>query len=336
MAAEHSRAWVAMSDTYDSHSFVQRVAGERHTTLLVAALAKTDSFSSPITVLDCGSATGLNSMKVFTPAFQAFREKSQTPLLVYHCDLPDNPWCVLFSNALSSPHSYLSVPHTYVTGIGRSYHNQLLPRNSVSISYTSYSVHWVSRQAQEQDWLQRYEEQDPALHAELRAISDSDVDNFLRHRCEELKVGGVILMHAISSCLNFPRSRILRRMQAEGLCSPSVLQNFPIFIYPVTPDSLRSVLTRHPSLRLVSLRELEAGNSNYVQFQLDGNREVFAELNVRVFRAGLNTMMTNLFQAEKDPARLVDIFFSYLYEDYVADPEPIFTREIDVILEKVG
>ena len=308
MAAELAPAW-AMSAAYDSNSYVQERSGSRHQSLLASALTKADALGSPITVMDCGSATGLNSMKSFSLAFRNFREKSQTPLLVYHCDLPDNPWCVLFSNALSSPHSYLSVPDTFVAGIGCSYHNQLLPSNSVSLCYSACSLHWISRQAQGQGWLQRYEEQDPALHAELRAISDSDIDLFLRHRCEELKVGGELIMHAISQPMNLPRSRILKRMQTEGLCGPSVLQNFPIFIYPVTPDSLRSVLTRHPSLRLVSLREVDTGDCDYRQFQQDGNREVFAQLNARTLRATIYAIMKNLFQAEKDPERLIDNSF---------------------------
>ncbi len=141
MAAVQTSSSVAMCDTYNSHSFDQLGSNYRHISLLTQALLAVDRPENTISMLDCGSATGLNSMKTFSAAIQAFRETSQTPIMVYHCDLPSNPWSVLFTNAISSPYSYLSLPNTYAAGICRSYHSRVLPSNSLSIVFSLHSLH---------------------------------------------------------------------------------------------------------------------------------------------------------------------------------------------------
>ena len=335
MAVVQTLDSVAMSSTYDSHSSVQVGAGQRHLQPLLAALAHVNPLSSFITVLDCGSATGLNSMKALRPALQMFRETSQTPIQVHHCDLPDNPWSVLFSNALVSPHSYMSVPNTYVAGIGRSYHGRVMPANSVSLVYSSHSLHWLSVRSQVRGQLKRYVEEDPEFHAELRALSDADMNNFLGNRAEEMMVGGRMVLQVTGSMLpDMPRYQVLQRMQSEGLISAEPLQRYSVFTYPATPDSIRSILSRHPTLSLLSLSELNITDAVYRQYQQTGDHDTYSQQYVEVMKAATGAMMLDLFKAEGEACSLVSTFFEYTQEIVKVQPLPLFTKELDIVIQK--
>ena len=71
-----------MTQTYDSSSAWQMQVNQRHGSLLIEALRYVDRPGEVLSLADYGSATGLNSMKAFTAAFQTFRETSDTPILV--------------------------------------------------------------------------------------------------------------------------------------------------------------------------------------------------------------------------------------------------------------
>lgn len=338
MAAVQASSSVAMCDTYDSHSFVQMASNERHISLLIQALSAVNSPENTIVILDCGSATGLNSMKTFSAAIQAFRETSQTPIMVYHCDLPSNPWSVLFTNAISSPHSYLSLPNTYVAGIGRNYHSRVLPANSLSIAFSLHSLHWLSVRSSIRGQLQRYVQNDPLIHAELRALSDSDLDNFLSFRSEELKIGGRLVFQMNGSIINEePRYSALLKMQEEGLITAEPIERYSIFVYPATPESIRTTVSRHSSLKLLSLNVLDVNDAVFRQYESDRDTRVYAVQYTRTMRAATEAMVTDLLSKEQgNVENLVNVFFDYMQNWVQARPIPILTREMDVVIEKVA
>lgn len=338
MATVQSLSSVTMTDTYDAHSSMQLVSGQRHIPAIVEALGKADSLGhQPITILDCGSATGLNSMKTFLEAIRGFRERSGTAVQVVHCDLPGNHWPVLFTNSLTSPHSYLSLPNTFTSGIGRSYHSRVFPSNSLSLVYSSHSLHWLSVRSQVRGQLQKYVEEDPELHRELRALSDADLDDFLRNRKEELKVGGRIIFQINGSAMpDMARFQALTRMQNEGLISAEPLQRFSVFAYPATPDSIRSVLARHPTLSLVSLLETNTSDSGFAHFLHSSNLDAYSDNYIRVMRSVTEPMMLDLMQEEKNPQHLVEVLFTYMLEIVKTRPVPFYFKELDVVIEKVA
>ena len=82
MAVVQSAATVGVSSNYDSISIMQMAANLRHISHLTEALRQVDSPGTTLTVADFGSATGLNSMKAFSAAFQTFRDQSESSLRV--------------------------------------------------------------------------------------------------------------------------------------------------------------------------------------------------------------------------------------------------------------
>ena len=329
---------LCMSSNYDSHSSIQMKANERHIAELVEALRQMDRPGEVLTVADFGSATGLNSMKAFTAAFRIFRENSESELLMYHTDLPNNHWSVLFNNALSSPHSYLSLPKTYVAGIGRTYYERLFPEKSISLMHAANTLHWLSTQSTMQRQLQKYVEGDTDLHNELRAIAETDFSRFLSHRFEELKPRGRLVLSMHTSLFKREcRYQSLLRMQTEGLISPKPLQSGSIFVYPVTAAYVTSTISQYPSLRLISLEEHSFLDDYYQQYLLDGDREKFAAHRTDMSRAVNESIIKDLLREEENGGRdLLQVYYEYL-RDYLREhPFPLELSELDVVVEKTS
>ena len=243
----------AMSKNYDFNSFIQMSAGQRHVSHLIEALRVVDRPGNLLTVADFGSATGLNSMKTFSAAMKTFRETSNSPLQVYHCDRPGNHWSVLFNNALTSSHSYLSIPNTFVAGVGRSFYERLFPANSVSVAYTNYSLHWLSAHSKAENQFEKYAKNDPDFHAELRAQSNKDLDTFLTHRAAELLPGGRLVLHMLSGELSHrAKYAALKEMEHEGLISHKPLRRLAVHVYPTTADEVAKAIARQSASRLIS------------------------------------------------------------------------------------
>ena len=338
MATVESTTSLGMSANYDSHSSLQMKANERHVALLVEALRQVDRPGEVLTVADFGSATGLNSMKAFTAAFRIFRETSESELFVYHTDLPNNPWSVLFNNALSSPHSYLSLPSTYIAGVGRSYYERLFPKKSISLMHAANTLHWISTKSTVRGQLQKYVEGDTDLHNELRTIAETDLSRFLSHRAEELKPGGRIVLSMYTGLFKQDyRYHALLRMQNEGLISPEPLQRVTIFVYPITASYLTSTISQFPALRLVSLQERHSVDDYYQQYQLDGDRDKFAACRTEMGRVVSEGIMRDLFREEEHRGRdLLQVYFDYVKEYLREQPYPFELDELDVVVEKTS
>ena len=338
MATAQSPTAVGTTSNYDSHSSVQMTTNQRHISLISEALSHLDVPGDLITIADFGSATGLNSMKTFTAAFHSFRETSQSPILVYHIDLPNNPWSVLYNHALSSPHSYLSLPDTYVAGVGRSYYDRLFPANSISLMHAANTLHWLSTRSIVRGQLQRYIDGDSAIHAGLRGIAEADLSHFLAHRAEELKPGGRLILNMLTGLHKFePWYHSFQRMQDEGLISPEPLQRMSIFVYPITVGYFRSVVGKYPSLRLVSLQELQSIDEHYRQFTLDGDREKFAIKRTQMYRVVTENLIRDLLREEQTQGTdLVKVYFTYMQDYLSSQPFPYEISEFDAVIEKLS
>lgn len=326
-----------MSANYDGHSAVQMAANQRHIGMVLEALKQVDKPDEVLTIADFGSATGLNSMKTFSAAFQTFRESSNTSILVYHCDLPTNPWSVLFTNALSSPHSYLSLPNTYTAGVGRSFYARLFPSNSVSLAYTTFSLHWLSTHSQAENQLHKYAQKDPEFHAELRALSNQDLQTFLTHRAAELKSSGRLILHMITDEIACkPRYDTLVEMENEGLISHEPLRRFPVYAYHSTPDLLAAAVARIPRLQLLSLQPVHLYDPLYQQFLADGNAAEFGKQVAKHSKAVSENIFLDLFKDEGSPQDLVNILFQKTEKWYESHPEPLLTQEVDAVIGVVN
>ena len=331
-----TQAAAVMTSDYDSKSTFQMTANQRHISLISEALTYVHRPGEVLTVADYGSATGLNSMMALTPAFQTFRSTSSTPILVYHTDLPDNHWSVLFNNALSSPLSYLSLPDIYVAGVGRSYYEQVFPANSIWLMHAANTLHWLSTHPKGQGQLQKSAEDDPELLAELRALSEADINRFISLRKEELKVGGRLILHAFTSF--FPthyRLHVLQRMQQEGLISSEPLQSSTIYFFPTSVAGVTEAVAKHPSLRLSSIQEYEYENPFYAAYAADGDTDKYVTGMIGLLRSTQEGLVRDVLKEEASDQDLVEVFFKYTAELVSEHIVPVTIKEVDAVIDKL-
>ncbi|CAF4759360.1 unnamed protein product, partial [Rotaria sp. Silwood2] len=132
-----------MTNSYNSNSRPQMRAIELSIPFIQRAIEVLDLSSlpstQPVIIADFGSSHGLNSMyamKVIIENLKTSKNKQRSGLVI-HNDLPTNNWTILF-DLLNKENSSFGLAN------GRSFYEQCLPSNSLSIGYSSASLQWMS------------------------------------------------------------------------------------------------------------------------------------------------------------------------------------------------
>ncbi|CAF0909504.1 unnamed protein product [Rotaria sordida] len=188
--------------------------------------------SSPFIIADFGSAHGCNSMHVMKVIIQCLKETNKVDdgkqIIVVHNDLPTNNWTTLF-DLLNKDNSYHGVAN------GQSFYEPCLPQNSLSIGYSSTSLHWLSRKPCN---ILNHCASLFAQGNELKAFQEQarlDWTHFLEHRSHELISGGVLIL--LIPCVDDQGSNgfdILRELLykcAQSLLTPQELLDYTFSIH---------------------------------------------------------------------------------------------------------
>jgi hypothetical protein len=132
--------------SYNSHSHPQEDAAA-HGIRRFADAARTMPLPAEgaATIADYGSSEGRNSLAPMSAAITAARDAhgSDLAIQVVHTDLPANDFSSLFETVVHDPASYLR-PGVHALAAGRSFYEQLLPSGTVSLGWSSITVHWLS------------------------------------------------------------------------------------------------------------------------------------------------------------------------------------------------
>ena len=102
----------------------------------------------PVVLADYGASTGHNSLLPIGAAIGALskRIRKDQAVLVTHTDVAENDFTVLFRTLADDPDSYLRRDAAaFTTAIGRSFYGQILPSDSVTLAWSSWAIHWLSR-----------------------------------------------------------------------------------------------------------------------------------------------------------------------------------------------
>ncbi|CAF3663667.1 unnamed protein product [Rotaria sp. Silwood1] len=190
--AANTMGTLVMVESYNENSDPQLAAIESTIPYIREAINVLDiqQPSSPFIIADFGSSHGRNSMHVMKFIIQCLKEtnkvEDEKQILVVHNDQPTNDWTQLF-NLLNKDNSYHSVAN------GRSFYESCLPPNSLSIGYSSTSLHWLSRKPCN---ISNHCASLFAQGDELKAFQEQarlDWTHFLEHRSHELIPGGVLI-----------------------------------------------------------------------------------------------------------------------------------------------
>src|SRR5439155_4334080 len=158
-----------------------------------------------IVIADYGCSEGRNSLFPLSVAIHTLRKRigRKQAISVVHTDLPDNDFKALFQMLSADPETYLlNDPATFGSAIGRSFYDQLLPSNSVTLGWSSWAVQWLSRvPALIPDQVQVAYSKDPEARDAFARQSGEDWRTFLSHRGHELRRGGrlVVLTMALDA-----------------------------------------------------------------------------------------------------------------------------------------
>lgn len=184
---------------YAEHSQPQHAAAEMGLDLLAAAAAQVPlpEDGRPIVLADLGAAAGRNSRVPMGVALESLRARTDAQVMVVHTDLPGNDWGTFFEVlAADDPRGSVEEPpgHAFSFAAGRSFYDRVLPDDTLSVAWTSSTLHWLSRAPGDVDghfFVQS--SRDRAARERYRAQSVRDWERFLACRSQELREGGAVV-----------------------------------------------------------------------------------------------------------------------------------------------
>jgi hypothetical protein len=181
---------------------------------------------------------------------------TERAISVVHTDLPGNDFTVLFQTINDDPNSYQRGDRAvFSSAVGRSFYEQILPSNSVTLAWTSWAVHWLSRcPAPVPDQVQVLFSADSEARAAFAKQAANDWSQFLSLRERELCPGGRLVVLAMAAdhggqlgqralvnaiygaMLDLQESGFLRAEEVRRMVIPSMARTRDEYLAPFAAD----------------------------------------------------------------------------------------------------
>jgi SAM dependent carboxyl methyltransferase len=309
----------------------------------------------PIVIADYGSSEGHNSLGPLALAISALRERvgSERAISVVHTDMAENDFTALFRTLAVDPNTYLrGDPSVFFSAIGRSFYEQILPANSVTLAWSSWAVQWLSRvPAPIPDQVQVAYSQDPAARAAYAEQAAEDWRTFLRQRERELCPGGqlVVLTMALDEVGDFGYRPSLETMYAallqmveEGFIRAEEVGRMAIPTVGRSRADLLAPFTRDGCFASLSVEQIEVflgEDKIWAQFEADGDAQAFGARWTAFSRASVfPTLASGLEGGRDDPraAAFVDRLESSMKARLATAPERMVIPLAKLLLVKEG
>lgn len=246
---------------------------------------------APIVIADYGAANGHNSLLPINAAISVLRKRTrpEQSVLVTHTDVPENDFTALFSTLREDPDSYLRHdPAAFSSAIGRSFYGQILPSNTVTLGWSSWSVLWLSAlPAPVTDHIHASYSADEATRSAHERLAARDWHEFVAYRGRELCTGGraVVMTMAIAENGEFGYRPLFAALMAElgelvsravitadelgRMCIPIAGRRAADFFTPFAPSG------RLEQLTIEHLEVFDAEDRFWRQYQKDGDATSF-------------------------------------------------------------
>jgi hypothetical protein len=151
-----------------------------------------------VVIADYGSSEGHNSLKPIAATIRALRDRvgHERAIFVFHTDLPGNDFTALFQMLANGPNSYLrNDPAAFAAAVGRSYFQQILPADSVTLGWSAWAVQWLSQvPCAIPDQVQVAYSRDAAARSAFAEQAAEDWRRFLTMRSRELRPGARLVV----------------------------------------------------------------------------------------------------------------------------------------------
>ncbi len=343
------------SPTYTAASRLQ-AAGLLPAVDLFVDAAKTVPLPQPPTPLllaDYGAGTGHNALLPISRAIQALRDRTprEQPVLVAHTDAFDNDFSVLFDTLENDPDSYLTRDGSvYASAIGRSFYQQILPSYSVSLGWSSWAIHWLSRipTAIPDHVLPAYS-RDEQVRAACQRQAAHDWHEFIAFRGRELTHQGrlVVLTMGLDEDGQLGLKPLvdslytgLRELSSSGLISAQELHGMIIpivgrgekdFVAPFAPKD------RFEGLSIEHLETFDAQDRYFQQFRADKDAPTFGRQWSSFLRAAtFSCLIAGLEGGRADPraGEFSDRLERSVAEQMAAAPQEMHMPMVKLVLLK--
>jgi hypothetical protein len=342
---------------YNRSSRVQ-AAGLSPAVTLFERAARTVSLPAsprPIIIADYGSSEGRNSLEPMTVAIGALRERvgPERAISVVHTDVAENDFTALFRTLAADPHSYLRGDvAVFCSAIGRSFYEQILPANSVTLAWSSWAVQWLSRvPASIPDQVQVSYSQDPVARAAYAEQAAEDWRTFLSHRERELCPGGrlVVMTMALDEAGDFGYRPSLEAMYAallemveEGFVRAEEASRMAIPTVGRSRADLLAPFIRDGHCADLSIEQIEVflgEDKIWSQFEVDGDAQAFGARWAAFSRASVFPTLASGLKGGRDDPRadsFVDRLESGMTARLAAAPERMVIPLVKLLLVKDG
>jgi hypothetical protein len=306
----------------------------------------------PIVIADYGSSEGRNSLDPMAVAIGALRERvgPERAISVVHTDMAENDFTALFRTLANDPNSYLrGNAAVFCSAIGRSFYEQILPSNSVTLAWSSWAVQWLSRvPAPIPDQVQVAYSQDPAARAAYAEQAAEDWRTFLSQRERELCPGGqlVVMTMALDEAGDFGYRPSLEAMYAallemveEGFIRAEEAHRMAIpTVGRSRADLLAPFLQGHfPDLSVEQIEVFIGEDKIWAQFEADSDSRAFGARWTAFSRASVfPTLASGLTGGRADPraASFIDRLEKVMTARLAAAPERMLIPLAKLLLAK--
>ncbi len=305
----------------------------------------------PIMIADYGCAGGRNSLAPVATAIEALRRRANTPISVAHTDLPDNDFSALFDTLWNDPASYTALPDVFPMAIGHSFYHQVLPRDSVTLGWSSWSINWLSRPpAAIPDHVHVSYSADRAARSAYAHQAEADWRHFLIARAAEMRAGArlvVVLAAADDDGSAGYRPMFdaawagLRALVGDGLLDEdeAVQMGMPHFARDAADLTAPFSDGQFAGLTIEDLETFDSADEFWEDYQSTGEDADFGARWAGVFAAGaFPSLATGLHSRPGDPrtVAILDRLRTEVAGRLAAAPARMHIPTTNVVLTKIG
>ena len=254
----------------------------------------------PVVIADYGSSQGKNSLAPMRAAIRCLRSRvgNERAVMVVHVDQHANDFNTLFDVLNNDPERYSADdPNVFPFAIGRSFYENVFPREQVDLGWCSYAAVWLRHIPA----LIPGHFMSVACTGEVRAAFDLQASDdwrlFLSLRARELRTGGrlVVVLPGLSDegvtgfePLFNSANEILGEMVDEGLVRADERKRMVLGAYPRRRAQLIEPFAQEGQFQTLTVERcelLELPDAAWTDYQLDSNVESLGSRHAAFFRA---------------------------------------------------
>jgi hypothetical protein len=256
--------------------------------------------TDPLVIADYGSSQGKNSMAPMRAAIRCLRSRvgNERAIMVVHVDQHANDFNTLFDVLHNDAERYsVDDPNVFPFAIGRSFYENVFPREQVDLGWCSYAAVWLRHIPA----LIPGHFASVACTGEVRAAFDlqaaDDWRLFLSLRARELRAGGrlVVVFPGLSDegatgfePLFNSANEILGEMVDERVVGADERKRMVLGAYPRRRAQLLEPFGREDQFQSLSVEHcalFDLPDAAWTDYQLDGNVESLGSRHAAFFRA---------------------------------------------------